>query len=113
MAYQQSGTLPAGLQDALRGATNAAKAQVRSKYAQMGLAGSTMESQALGQIDQTSASQTAQIAMQLFQQGVGLDQIASQIYSNLLRVEMQQDTNLQNAVSSFARGISGGFSKAA
>jgi hypothetical protein len=62
-----------------------------------------MESQALGQIDQTSASQ----------QGVGLDQIASQIYSNLLRVEMQQDTNLQNAVSSFARGISGGFSKAA
>jgi hypothetical protein len=110
MAYQQSGTLPAGLQDALRGATNAAKAQVRSKYAQMGLAGSTMESQAIGQIDQASASQTAQIAMQLFQQGVGLDQISSQIYGRLLTSEMQQDTNLQNAVSSFARGMSGGTS---
>jgi hypothetical protein len=39
MAYMQSGTLPAGLQDTLRGATNAAKASVRSRYAQMGLAG--------------------------------------------------------------------------
>jgi hypothetical protein len=110
MAYMQSGTLPAGLQDSLRGATNAAKAHVRSQYAQMGLAGSTMESQALGQIDQTSAGQSAQIAMQLFQQGVGLSEIESSIYSKLLTAQMAQDQQFNNALSSFARGMSGGGS---
>jgi hypothetical protein len=107
MAYMQSGTLPAGLQDTLRGATNAAKASVRSRYAQMGLAGSTMEGQALQAVDQTSAGQSAQIAMQLFQQGVGLSEIEANLYSKLLTAQMAQDQQFSNALSSFARGLAG------
>ena len=108
MAYMQSGTLPAGLQDTLRGATNAAKAQIKSNYAQMGLAGSTMEAQAMQQVDQASAGQTAQIAMQLFQQGVGLSEIESSIYSKLLTAQMAQDKQFSDALAGFARGMSGG-----
>jgi hypothetical protein len=44
--------LPPGAQANLNAATEAAKAQTRSAYAREGLTGSTMETQALADIDQ-------------------------------------------------------------
>src|SRR5262249_51881714 len=69
-AYQQSGTLPPGLMAHVDAGTRAAEAALRSRYAQMGLTGSTMEAQQIGQIKEAHAAQVATIADNLAKQGI-------------------------------------------
>lgn len=106
-SYLQSGTLPPGAAEAVRSATDAAKAQIRSNYANLGLGGSTMESQALGMADQNAAAMTFQIGDQLLAQGANFTQISSQLYQQILGLTIQQDTAFQQALGSFAGGLAG------
>jgi len=59
----------------------------------------------LAAIDQAAAGQGAQIAMSLLQQGINESNLASNIYGKLLTTSIAQDTQLQNAVTSFAGSL--------
>lgn len=106
-SYLQSGTLPPGAAEAVQSATNAAKATVRSNYANLGLTGSTMESQALNMVDQNAAAQTFSIANQLMSEGANFTNMSDQIYQNILNETLQQDTAFQQALASFSGGLAG------
>lgn len=107
-SYLESGTLPAGLQQSLNQATNAAKATIRSKYASMGLSGSSSEQQELQSVDERAQAQGAQQAMQLLQTGISETGMASQLYQALMGESMQNDKDLSSAIASFASAAGGG-----
>lgn len=100
--------LPPGAQDAIDQAIKSAQASIRSKYASEGLSGSPMEAEAL----QQAALQGPQIGFQIAQQvaNTGLSELglSSQIYSGILQTTLQEDQNLQNAISNFAAAAAGG-----
>jgi hypothetical protein len=110
-----TGALPPGTLDAINNAANSAKAQIRSSFASMGIpAGSSMETQALGQVDQQVASQKVEAANKLATLGVseasaglGESSLASNDLQALMRAQIQQDANLQNALARFAGAAAG------
>ena len=108
-SYLQSGTLPTGVQSSIDQASQAAEAQVRSQYAEMGLSGSSMEAEALASVKQNTAAQGASIASSLLSQGVSESQIASQLYGDLLTFNQQQNTATGGAISSLAEALAGGY----
>jgi hypothetical protein len=105
-SYLQSGTLPAGVQQSITQAANQAKAAIRSRYAQTGGDTSAMQ-QDLSNIDQTAATQGANIAMNLLQQGVNETQLSSQLYGQLMNVALQQNAQLGQAIGNFAISAAG------
>jgi hypothetical protein len=105
--YIQSGTLPPGAQQAVTQATEGAKATLRSRFAQTGLSGSTMEAQALGDVDRQAAAQTFQMADQLLQQGANYTNISANLYNDLLKSQAGTDQEFQKALMTFAGGLGG------
>lgn len=106
-AYQQSGTLPAGLQQIVNSNTEAGISAVRANFANLGLSGSTMEAQAIAQVKQAASAQTAQIANQLFSQGVAMTGMANSEFNTLLETQLKQEQGLQTAIASFAGALGG------
>ena len=110
------GSLPSGAEAELSQATQSAIATIRSQYASMGLSGSTMEQQAINEVQSNALTQRYNIATQMAQtglneintgegvtgQGTGALNSASSIYTNLLNQSLQQDEALQQAISGFA-----------
>ncbi|MGH7091680.1 MAG: hypothetical protein ACREFQ_22550 [Stellaceae bacterium] len=107
MGYMQSGTLPPGAAEAVNSATDAAKAQIRSNYANLGMSGSTMEDQALNMVDQNAAAQTFSIANQLMSEGANFTNMSNQLYTQILNDTLAQDTAFQQALASFSGGLAG------
>lgn len=105
--YLNSGTLPPGAQQAVTGATNAAKATMRSNFARMGLSGSSQEAEALAGVDQQAAAQTFQFADQLLKQGANYTAISADIYSQLLKTQAATDSEFQRSLMAFAGGLGG------
>ena len=103
--YLTSGTLPPGIGSALSGAHNSATASIRSRYANMGMSGSSAEMQDLNNLAQTTVSQGADIANKLLATGVNQQQFASGLYQNLMATSMQQDTNMSNAIAGFTNAM--------
>ncbi len=106
-AYQQSGTLPAGLQAVVDQQAAAGEAETRSRYAQMGLSGSTMEGQQLASLKQLKAAQVAQIADNLAKQGFSWSQLSAQEFDSLMKTQAAQDTAFTGALGKFAAGLAG------
>jgi hypothetical protein len=106
-SYSLSGTLPSGLQEIVNQNTNAGVAAVKSRYAELGLSGSTMEAQAIQQIHEAAAGQTAQIANQLLSQGAQFTSMSNQELSQLLQTQLAQETGLQTAIANFAGALAG------
>jgi hypothetical protein len=107
-SYLGTGTLPPGANESIKLATSAAKSQVKSTAAQLGLSGSTWEADRLAQIDQQASAQGEQIATQLLQQGANYTQLSTAIFQNLLKDTLAQDQAFSNALSNFAVGLGGG-----
>ncbi len=106
-SFLQSGTLPPGVQQSIDGATQAAKAAVRQSFAQRGLAGSTMEQQALQQVDMNAVNQTAQIGQQLLTTGINEQNIAAGLLQGVLTANTQQSQQTGNSIASLAAALSG------
>ena len=101
-SYLQSGTLPPGVQGSLNQAAEAAKAAIRSQYAARGMSGSSAEAQDLANVDQTTATQGAQIATNLLSQGVTEANLGSELYQTILNTSLQQNQQLASAIGNFA-----------
>ena len=106
-SYIQSGTLPPGAKAAVDTATKGSKATLRERFAKMGLAGSTMEAQALSGVDQQAAAQTFQFADQLLAQGANFTQISANIQDALLKTQASTDQEFQKSLMAFAGGLGG------
>lgn len=106
-SYLQTGNLPPGVSQALKSAADSAKAQIRSQYAAMGGDTSAMQ-QDLANVDQVTATQGAQIATNLLNQGVSETGLSEQIYGQLLNLTLSQNNALGSAVGNLATAIAGG-----
>jgi hypothetical protein len=86
-----------------------AQAAIKSKYAAMGLSGSTMETQDLNAAQTNASSQAFQMANTLTQTGLteaGVSQSdlggASTIYQAIMNEQLSADEALQKALAQFA-----------
>jgi hypothetical protein len=105
--YLNSGTLPPGVQGGLDSAAEAAKAAIRSKYAAMG-GGAETSSAALtdiANVDTVKATQGADMALKLLQQGVTETQLSGQLYTELLNATLANDAQLSAGISNFASAL--------
>lgn len=107
-SYINSGTLPPGAQQAVKTATNDAKAAIRSQYARMGMSGSSSEAQALAGIDRNAATQTFEIANKMLSQGLTETQMSQELYRTLMQVNQQQSANTGAAIGNLAMALGGG-----
>lgn len=96
------GPLPAGAQSALDQATASAKASIRSRFASMGMSGSSAERNALAQADSEAVQQRFQIAQQMAQTGFQQAGLSNTIYGNLANAQLQQDNELSDAIAQAA-----------
>jgi hypothetical protein len=106
-AYQTSGTLPSGLQSIVDSQSSAAEAKLKSSFAEMGLSGSTMEAQQLGQVKQAKAAEVALMADNLAKQGIQWANLSAQEWNQLMTTQSAQDTAFTNALGKFAAGLAG------
>lgn len=104
-SYMAGGTLPPGLQSSIDQATNAAEAAIKSRYASRGMSGSSAEEQDIAAAKMQAVNQGAQLAIQLYSQGVQESQIGEQIYAQLMAVHEQQDQAASNAIGNFAGAL--------
>lgn len=111
-----TGALPAGAQSAIQQATGAAKASIRSKFAGMGLSGSSMEGQELASVDQQAATQRFQQSQELAKLGLqesglasGQEALASEDFLALMNARVRQDDRLANALARFSGAFAGGM----
>lgn len=107
-SYLQSGTLPPGTEQSINEASASAVAAIRSKYAAMGMSGSSAEQQDIANAEAQAASQGTDIAMNLLKTGINESGIASNLYNNILQTSLGQSKELSNVGSSFFSSLSGG-----
>lgn len=104
-----TGVLPPGADALVNNALHDAQGSIRSKYASMGLSGSTMEAQELSSAAQSAASQRFQMANALTNTGLTAAGISTyqmgssaHIYEAIMKEQLAQDQQLQKALSDFA-----------
>ena len=107
-----TGQLPSGAQAEVQTFINNQTAAIKSKYAQLGLTGSTMETDELNNIQTQGAALTFNIAQSMAQQGIQLTgqsiqglNLEAGIYENLMKAQLQQNQQLFSAIGSFAGAL--------
>ena len=86
-------------------ARQSAIASVMSQHAANGTTGSSAEAQDIQNINLQVASQGANIATNLLNQGISESEFASGIYENLMQTSIAQDTALSNSISNFSGAL--------
>lgn len=107
-----TGKLPPQLEAQVKQATQDAINTDKARYASMGLGNSTMSADQQAYIELQAQAMRGQLAQQLAQTGTALMQqatadmnIESQIYSELMQVQMQEDASLEQSISGFASSL--------
>jgi len=110
----QTGALPPGANAAIDLSTAASKAGVASKFADLGLSGSTMEGQALATADQQAAAQKFGVAdqmlnsaNQIFGDAARFSALGTDTTTNLLKTSMTEDEQYRAALANFAKALGG------
>lgn len=107
-----TGQLPPAQQAEVDQATQSAIGTIKSRYAAMGLSGSTMEASAIGAAQQNAQVIQANIESQMFQQGATAVSQATQdlnlqdtVYAQIMEAQVQQDAALQQSIGQFAAAL--------
>lgn len=108
-----SGQLPAGAQGLIDQQTQAEISQIRSKYAQMGLSGSTMEQQEISGAHERAQSQVFTIAQQMASTGLQALGASSGISQNLLNTLLEEDKAAASSIGNLGSALAGGGKQAA
>lgn len=121
-----TGVLPPGAQASVDLAKRKADADIKSRYGNLGLSGSTMEADQLALNEQNVAAMQFKIEQEMANTGLraGDQAIAdlklqNDIYSTLMKAQMEQDKGLASAIGGFATaagkafGLGGGGGKGA
>lgn len=103
MAPLASGApLPVGAEMGIQENSTGQEAAIRSKFASMGLSGSSMEAQALAQVQQSANTQRFQQAQSLYNQGLSSIGAADTVTSNIMQTQLAQDNAMTSALAKFA-----------
>jgi len=102
-----TGKLPPGASNLITNALNDTISGIKSKYASMGLSGSTMETQDIAAAQERASAQTFQLAQAITTQGLDAAGLAAQIYGAIADIQLQQDKELSSALGGFAQA--GGY----
>lgn len=115
-----TGQLPGGAEQAVKNAVHDATVATKARYANLGLSGSTMEQDALNNIQDKATAQRFAIAEQMAAtgqqattqalQGLGLQ---DRVYTELMNAQLKQDQALQDAIARFASAAALGTGLAA
>lgn len=122
-----TGTLPPGMQEMINQALQDTETAIRSRYANLGEAGSTAETQDLAAAQERAQSEAASLLLQTQQAGLSQEAAANnavsealnaaglqdQVYSQIANVQLASDQQLQNAIASVAAGAAGGLGRQA
>jgi len=105
----QGGPLPDALEQRVTNNLRDADAATKSRFAKLGLSGSTMETDAINHNRDLAQELRGTLALQLAQAGSQLLSIANQdlgieagIFQNLMNAQVAQDNALEQAIASFA-----------
>lgn len=105
ISAESTGVLPPGQSVMVQQALNDNIASIKSKYAQMGLTGSTMEQQDINAAKNNAVSLSAQLASQATQTGLSEMGTANSLYTQLADYQLQQDAALQSSISNLAGSL--------
>lgn len=81
--------------------------QIKAKYAQMGMTGSTAESQDIAAAQQSGQIQLAQAQTNMIRNGAAMLGLPTNAISKLTEQQLAQDEQFSNALASFAGALSG------
>jgi hypothetical protein len=96
-----TGQLPPGYQSAFDRMQQSAEAAIKSKYAKMGISGSSMERSELAAVPQQLETQKLQLAQSLASQGMQAMGLGSAAYNQIAQNTIAQDKELSNALAAF------------
>lgn len=96
-----TGQLPPGYQSAFDRMRQSAEAAIKSKYAKMGISGSSMERSELAAVPQQIETQKLQLAQSLATQGMQAMGLGSAAYNQIAQNTIAQDKELANALALF------------
>jgi len=129
----QSGQLPPGAEQSVQNQINQSIQTVKARYAALGQTGSTMEADAIANIQNQATALRFSIAQQMAQLGeatigeslraLGISQQGftsagqlfgeqAKVFSDLMAAQMKQDASTQDTIGKFASAIGGSFAKA-
>jgi len=114
-----SGKLPTGQEQVIQNMIKGQTTQTKGRYASLGLSGSTMEGDAITNVQNQAESQRIQLQKEMAQLGsqavaqaiqeLGLAERAfgdqGAIYTKMMDAQMKADANQANAIASFAKAI--------
>lgn len=105
-----SGHLPPGAEAQVQLALKQATATTQGRYASLGQTGSTMEGDALSNLQNQTSAMRFQIAQQMAQAGLQAQQLSLSamgleggIWGNLMKEQVAQDKNMGDTIGSFAK----------
>lgn len=111
MKYLTSGTLPPGLDQAIKLSTQAAEANAVANAARNGMPTNPVQNTALAQqlssIRQQAVADVAKMGVQLMSQGLSMAQISNQLYLQLEQLNRQQARDTGVAIANFAAALNG------
>ena len=96
-----TGQLPPGYQSAFDRMQQSAEAAIKSKYAKMGISGSSMERSELANVPQQVETQKLQFAQSLATQGMQAMGLGGTAYNNIAKNTIEQDKMLSDALARF------------
>lgn len=115
-----TGKLPSGAEQSVTNAINDAITTTKARYANLGLSGSTMEADAVANIQNQAtairfkiAQEMAQTGIQATSQAAGAMGLQDTIYTQLMNAQISQDQALQQAIARFAGAAALGSGAAA
>ena len=115
-SYLTSGGLPAGQQQEVTQATNDAINTIKSRYAGLGLSGSTAEADAISYAQANAAALAGKFQQQDYALGqqtinTAIQEMGMQegIYTTILNDQIAQDNALGSAIGNFTKALATGY----
>lgn len=105
---EQSGVLPPGAQASVQSALQADIANIKSRYASLGMSGSSAEQQDIANAQQQSVANQFALANQATQTGLSALGLNQNVYQTLVTDQLNRQQQLQNAFSGLFSAIGQG-----
>lgn len=104
---EATGTLPPGAQASVTNALNADIASIQSRYASLGMSGSSAEAQDIANAQNQAAALQFSLAQQATTTGLTALGLTNSVYTQLLQDQLTRQQDLQNAFANFAAAVGG------
>lgn len=113
-SYLNNGTLPPGAQQMVDKQVAEQQTAIRSKYASLGMSGSSAEMAELNSVKENATSQIFKMAASLLETGVSQTNASAPLYKYLVDAQKSDDDRMSAAIKNFVASLGGsGQSKAA